>query len=149
MAESVLVLHGPNLSTLGQRQPEIYGSVTFDEINRRLTEAASSWGWEVHIRQSNSEGALIDTIEEFGPRVRGVLINPGALTHYGLSLRDALAALSVPVVEVHLSNIHAREEWRRNSVTGEVARGIVCGFGWRSYIYGLQALHDVIEARDG
>ena len=129
MAESVLVLHGPNLGTLGQRQPEIYGPVTFDEINRRLTEAASSWGWEVHIRQSNSEGALIDTIEEFGPRVRGVLINPGALTHYGLSLRDALAALSVPVVEVHLSNIHAAKsgdgirlpvKWRAGSSVASV-----------------------------
>ena len=149
MTDSVLVLHGPNLSTLGRRQPEIYGTVSFEDINRRLTEAGAGWGWEVHIRQSNSEGGLIDTLEELGPRIQGVLINPGSLTHYGLSLRDALAALTVPVVEVHLSNIHAREEWRRKSVTGEVARGIVCGFGWRSYLYGLQALHDVIEAVNG
>jgi 3-dehydroquinate dehydratase-2 len=145
VSDSALVLHGPNLSTLGRRQPEIYGTVSFDEINQRLRAAGGAWGWEVHIFQSNHEGALIDTLEEYGSRVSGVLINPGSLTHYGLSLRDALAALAVPIVEVHLSNIHAREEWRRRSVTGELARGLVTGFGWRSYLYGLAALHDIVE----
>lgn len=142
---TILVLHGPNLGTLGQRQPEIYGVTTLAEINSRLAEVAGRWGWDVTAFQSNTEGALIDVIEERAPHVDGLLLNPGALTHYGLGLRDALAALSIPVVEVHLSNIHAREEWRRRSVTAEVARGMVAGFGWRSYVYGLEALRGILE----
>src|SRR5688572_26076154 len=122
-------MHGPNLGALGRRQPEIYGSVTLAEINTAVTELAASWSWEVITFQSNHEGALIDCLEEHGPAVNGIILNPGALTHYGLSLRDALAALQVPVVEVHLSNIHAREEWRRHSVTAAVSRGIISGFG--------------------
>ncbi|MBI2315761.1 MAG: type II 3-dehydroquinate dehydratase [Betaproteobacteria bacterium] len=105
---------------------------------------ADSWGWELSPFQSNHEGGLVDFLEQHGPVCNGVLINPGALTHYGLSLRDALAALTVPVVEVHLSNIHAREEFRRRSVTAEVARGVVTGFGWQSYLLGLEALRGLI-----
>lgn len=145
---TILVVHGPNLGTLGRRQPEIYGHTTLAEINERLTGAARSWGWTLHCFQSNSEGSLIDGIEERAPQSAGLLINPGSYTHYGLALRDALAALQIPVVEVHLSNIHAREAWRAHSATAEVARGIVSGFGWRSYLYGLQALHDILEAAD-
>jgi 3-dehydroquinate dehydratase-2 len=141
----ILVLHGPNLGTLGRRQPEIYGYTTLADINARLTSRAQSWGWDLDAFQSNNEGTLIDLIEEHSTSIDGLMLNPGALTHYGLALRDALAALSVPVVEVHLSNIHAREEWRRRSVTAEVARGIVAGFGWRSYIYALEALKDILE----
>jgi 3-dehydroquinate dehydratase II len=141
----ILVLHGPNLGTLGRRQPEIYGTTTLADINATLTARAQSWGWDLDAFQSNHEGALIDVIEERSGSIDGLMLNPGALTHYGLALRDALAALSVPVIEVHLSNIHAREEWRRRSVTAEVARGIVAGFGWRSYIYALDALRDIIE----
>ncbi|MEA2641122.1 MAG: 3-dehydroquinate dehydratase [Chloroflexota bacterium] len=143
---TILVLHGPNLSILGRRQPEIYGTTTLETIDEALRSRASAWGWEIIAVQSNHEGALIDTIESHYERIEGVLINPGALTHYGLSLRDALAALTVPIVEVHLSNIHARaEEWRHHSITGEVAKGIVSGFGWRSYLLGLDALRGIID----
>ena len=142
---SILVLHGPNLARLGQRQPEIYGTTTLAEINASLASAAAEWGWEITIFQSNSEGAIIDMIEERARETDGVLVNPGALTHYGLALRDALAALTVPIVEVHLSNIHAREPWRHASVTAEVARGLIAGFGWRSYLLGLEALHGILS----
>jgi len=142
---SILVLHGPNLARLGQRQPEIYGTTTLAEINASLASAAAEWGWEITTFQSNSEGAIIDMIEERARETDGVLVNPGALTHYGLALRDALAALAVPIVEVHLSNIHAREPWRHASVTGEVARGLIAGFGWRSYLLGLEALHGILS----
>lgn len=144
---TILVLNGPNLGTLGQRQPEIYGETTLAEIDAALDQRARSWGWEVAAFQSNSEGALIDFLESRASQSDGVLINPGALTHYGLALRDALAALTIPVVEVHLSNLYAREEWRRRSVTGEVVRGVVAGFGWRSYLLGLEALHELIEGK--
>jgi 3-dehydroquinate dehydratase II len=142
---TVLAIHGPNLGTLGRRQPEIYGGVTLKEIDARLADLATSWGWEIQAFQSNHEGEMIDFLEERGPGAAGVIINPGALTHYGLALRDALAALTIPVVEVHLTNIYAREEWRRHSVTAQVARGIVSGFAWRSYTLGLEALRGLIE----
>ena len=141
---TILVLHGPNLATLGRRQPEIYGTTTLAEINATLTRTAAQWGWEIITFQSNTEGAIIDVIEERAAQTHGVLVNPGALTHYGLALRDALAALTVPIVEVHLTNIHAREQWRRSSVTAEVARGVVAGFGWHSYVIGLAAIHEIL-----
>jgi len=143
---SILVLNGPNLSSLGHREPNVYGHTTLADIREAVEQRARSWGWEVVFLQSNSEGTLIDLIEKHAAASAGVLINPGALTHYGLSLRDALAALTVPLVEVHLSNIHGREEWRRRSITAEVARGIIAGFGWRSYLLGLDALRSVIES---
>ena len=141
---SILVIHGPNLSTLGRRQPEVYGTKTFAEINEALIERAAAWGWEALIFQSNSEGGIIDAIEERTGQIDGIMINPGSYSHYSLALRDALAAVTVPVVEVHLTNIHAREAWRRTSVTAEVARGIISGFGWRSYLLGLEALHGIL-----
>jgi 3-dehydroquinate dehydratase-2 len=143
---AILVVHGPNLGTLGRREPQIYGTKTLAEIDAALTDLGSSWGWKVTSFHSNSEGAIIDILEEQTASVDGLILNPGALTHYGLSLRDAIAAFGHPTVEVHLSNIHAREEWRRRSVTAEVARGIISGFGWRSYLLGMQALRDVFQA---
>ena len=142
---TIIAIHGPNLGTLGRRQPEIYGGVSLEEINARIVKQAATWGWDVETFQSNHEGAIIDFLEARGPNAHGVMINPGALSHYSLSLRDALAALTIPVVEVHLTNIHARDEWRRRSVTAEVAHGIISGFAWRSYTLGLTALHDLIE----
>lgn len=141
---TILVVHGPNLGTLGRRQPQIYGTTTLAAINESLAQRASEWGWEIAAFQSNSEGAIIDVLEERAPGVDGLIVNPGAFTHYGLALRDALGALVIPVVEVHLTNIHAREEWRRRSVTAEVSRGIISGFGWRSYLLGLEALRGIL-----
>ncbi|MSQ23690.1 MAG: type II 3-dehydroquinate dehydratase [Chloroflexi bacterium] len=141
----ILVLNGPNLGTLGRRQPEIYGSTTLKDIVESLDQLARSWGWELAAFQSNSEGTLIDLLEEHGSDSHGLIINPGALTHYSLAIRDALAALTIPIVEVHLSNIHAREEFRRHSVTAEVSRGVVTGFGWRSYLLGLEALRGILD----
>jgi 3-dehydroquinate dehydratase-2 len=143
----ILVVHGPNLGTLGRRQPEIYGTTTLADINQTLVDTAGEWSWEVNSFQANGEGALIDGIEQRTGQFDGMMINPGSYTHYGLALRDCLAALSVPIVEVHLTNIHAREAWRRTSVTAEVARGIISGFGWRSYVLALEALRGIIEER--
>ncbi len=145
----ILAIHGPNLATLGRRQPEIYGGVTLDEINAAIRDLAGSWGWEVATLQSNHEGAIIDFLDQHAPRAHGILINPGALSHYSLSLRDALAAVAIPIVEVHLTNIHARDEWRRRSVTAEVAHGIISGFAWRSYTLGLEALRHLIQEERG
>lgn len=136
----VLVVHGPNLNLLGSREPGIYGNTTLEEINARLSAAAKESGAEVACFQSNHEGALVDRIQEAPAAFDGLLINPGAYTHTSVALRDALAATALPVVEVHLSNVHAREEFRRHSFVSPVAVGVVCGFGWRSYRLGLEGL---------
>ena len=135
-----LVLNGPNINILGRRLPEVYGARTLDEINDEVTDRARSLGVEVAFYQSNVEGHLIDCIQENWGKVQGIIVNPGALTHYGLSLRDALADTGLPVVEVHLSNIHARERWRRRSVVASVARAQISGLGWRGYIAALAYL---------
>ena len=137
----VLVLHGPNLNLLGRREPHVYGASTLPEIDRRIREHARRRGVRVECRQSNLEGQLIDWLQAAErERFDGVVFNPGAFTHYSIALRDAVAAIGLPVVEVHLSNIHAREPWRHQSVIAGVARGQVLGFGPVSYLLGLDAL---------
>ncbi|MCJ7521168.1 MAG: type II 3-dehydroquinate dehydratase [Dehalococcoidia bacterium] len=134
----ILVIHGPNLNVLGSRQVSLYGDKTLAEINSLLDKASYELGVELETFQSNHEGALVDFIQEKSSEATGILINPGALTHYGLSLRDALADTSLPVIEVHLSNIYAREEFRQQSVIAPICRGQISGLGWRGYIAALE-----------
>ncbi|GBD93383.1 3-dehydroquinate dehydratase [bacterium BMS3Abin05] len=144
MSRHILVLHGPNLNLLGTREPEIYGTTTLDDINGLLQEKAKTSGLELKILQSNHEGALVDFLQKNRAWADGVLINPGALTHYGYSLHDAVLAIEKPTVEVHLSNIFAREEWRRKSVLSPACKGIISGFGVDSYLLGLEAVARIV-----
>jgi 3-dehydroquinate dehydratase II len=137
---SILVLHGPNLNLLGLREPEIYGSTTLADINANLQQQAATGGFGVSCFQSNHEGALIDEIHAARDRHQGIMINAGGLTHTSVSLRDALAGVTIPMVEVHLSNVHKREEFRHHSYLSAIALGVICGFGARSYYLGLEAL---------
>jgi len=136
----ILVIHGPNLNILGKRNKVIYGEKTLDEINELIEQQATEIDTEVAIIQANSEGALVDFIQKESSGADGIIINAGALTHYGLSLRDALLDTTLPVVEVHLSNIYAREEFRQRSVIAPIAKGQVTGLGWRGYIAALITL---------
>ena len=141
----IFVLHGPNLNLLGTREPEVYGSMTLDDINKKIIELGEELDAEVTCLQSNHEGALIDVLHDARSWASGVVFNPGGYTHTSVALRDAISAIQIPVVEVHLSNVYAREEFRHVSMISAVCKGKVVGFGWRSYLHGLRALLDYLS----
>jgi 3-dehydroquinate dehydratase-2 len=142
---AVLVLHGPNLNLLGTREPEIYGSLSLEDIDRRLVEAGAALGLAVWSRQCNGEGALVDALQEASTWSQGVVFNPGGFAHTSVALRDTVAAISIPVIEVHLSNVFAREPFRSSLLIAPVCAGSISGFGWRSYLLGLRALADLLD----
>lgn len=145
----ILVLHGPNLNMLGRREPEIYGHTTLADIDDMLRSRGTAMGASVECRQSNHEGVLIDWLQEATGAIAGLVINPGALTHTSVALRDALAALPCPKVEVHLSNVWAREDFRHHSYVSPVVDGVIGGLGSESYLLGLQAVIRLAKARHG
>ena len=145
----ILLVNGPNLNMLGRRDPTLYGTTTLAEIEAAATTRAAELNAEVACFQSNHEGAIIDFLQAEASGSDGIILNGGALSHYGLSLRDALVDTGLPVVEVHLSNIHARERWRSRSVTAEVARGSIAGLGWRGYLYAVDYLVEILKQESG
>ena len=145
----ILVLHGPNLNLLGTREPEVYGSLTLDEINARLIEKGRELGADVTCQQSNHEGVLIDALQEACTWADGVIFNPGGYTHTSVALRDAIAAIPIPVVEVHLSNVYAREEFRHKSLLSAVCKGKITGLGWHSYTLALTYLVETLGEQAG
>jgi len=136
----VLVLHGPNLNLLGTREPEIYGAATLDDINRMLKNRAEAAGIGIDFLQSNHEGVLVDAVQQARGKYAYIIFNAAAFTHYSIALRDAIAAIDVPVIEVHISNVHKREEFRHRSVLAPVALGQICGLGVASYLAALEAI---------
>ena len=142
----ILVLHGPNLNLLGSREPEVYGRATLEDINKRLTDLGQTLGCVVSCKQSNHEGVLIDALQEARMEMNGVIFNPGGYTHTSVALRDAVASISIPVIEVHLSNTQAREEFRHRSLIAPVCLGSIAGFGANSYLLALHALVAHLEA---
>ena len=142
----ILLLHGPNLNLLGMREPEIYGSTTLNDVNERMSALGKELGAEIECLQSNHEGALIDALHDARTWASGVVFNPGGYTHTSVALRDAITAIVIPVIEVHLSNVYAREEFRHTSLVSAVCKRKVSGFGWRSYELGLRGLIDIIKA---
>jgi 3-dehydroquinate dehydratase-2 len=137
---NILVLHGPNLNLLGKREPDVYGSLSLEKINDLLQQFSDKHYAHLRITQSNHEGELIDAIQDAVGWAEGIVINPGAYTHTSLAIRDAIAAMSIPAVEVHLTNIYSREDFRHQSVIAPVCLGQISGFGWRSYVLGIDAL---------
>ena len=140
----ILILHGPNLNMLGIREPDTYGRVTMEEIDQRMRSLAAELNLQVRCSQSNSEGALIDALQDARTWASGVVFNPGGYTHTSVALRDAVAAIGLPVVEVHLTNTQAREDFRNRSIIAPVCLGSIAGFGWRSYALGLRLLADIL-----
>jgi len=147
MAASVYLLNGPNLNLLGEREPEIYGSATLADIEAEAKAAARALGLQLEFRQSNHEGVLVDWVQEADDKAAGLIINPGAYTHTSVALFDALKAAAIPKIELHLSNIHAREEFRRRSLTAPAADGVIMGLGAAGYRLALDALNDLMETR--
>lgn len=141
----ILIIHGPNLNMLGKREPEIYGATTLEEINAALTNKAKGLGAEVTFFQSNSEGEIVSNIQDAMSKFDGVVINPGAYTHTSVAIRDAILSSGLPVVEVHISNVHKREDFRHKSFISGVALGVVSGFGVNSYMLGLSGLIDYLK----
>ncbi len=145
----ILILHGPNLNLFGRREPHIYGTMTLAEINQRLEALAVELKVELVIVQSNHEGVLVDTLQQHMDDAQGAILNPAGLTQHGVSLHDAIKAMPFPVIEVHLSNIAAREEWRRHSIISPAVKGTVQGLGWRSYAAALRALVEMVREAKG
>lgn len=145
---NILVLHGPNLNMLGVREPGVYGHDTLEAVNQRLEDSASREGAALRIVQSNHEGVLVDEIQKGHGWADAILINPGAYTHTSIAIRDAVSAVGLPAVEVHLSNVHARESFRHHSYIAPVALGQICGFGPNSYLLGLRALIDHLNSKE-
>jgi 3-dehydroquinate dehydratase-2 len=144
---SVLVINGPNLNLLGEREPEKYGAKKLEEINDSLKELASELGLDLEFMQSNNEGEIVEAVQKAGGAVDAILINPAAYTHTSIAIRDAFLATEIPFVEVHLSNIHAREEFRHKSLLSDVAVGTVSGFGPQSYLLGLRAIASILSEK--
>jgi 3-dehydroquinate dehydratase-2 len=145
--ESILVLHGPNLNLFGRREPHIYGTMTLEQINERLRTLASKIQVKLVIVQSNHEGVLVDTLQKHMDEVAGAVINPAALTQYSVSLHDCIKAMPFPVIEVHLSNLATREEWRHHSIISPAVKGTVQGLGWRSYTAALRTLVEMVREK--
>lgn len=144
-----LVLHGPNLNLFGRREPHIYGTTTLAEINQKLQHLATELGAELEILQSNHEGTLVDKMHERIDEVQGALLNPAGLTQHGVSLHDAIKAMPFPVLEIHMSNIGAREVWRQHSIISPAVKATIQGLGWRSYTAGLRALAEIVQEQRG
>ena len=145
MAQKILIMHGPNLNLLGEREPGIYGDTNFQSVNERLVAYAKSLGLEAEVFQSNHEGALIDKLHESRKEFAGVVLNAGAYTHYSYAIADAIKAIKIPVIEVHISNVFARDTFRSNSVIAPVCAGSISGFGILSYELGIQALAEMTK----
>lgn len=143
MAEKILVIHGPNLNLLGEREPGIYGDESFDSLNKKLVKLSAEYGMECEIFQSNHEGAIIDKLHEARKIFKAVILNAGAYTHYSYAIRDAIAAIKIPVIEVHISNVFSRDSFRSESVIAPVCSGSISGFGLESYYLAVKACADM------